>query len=305
MTLLQLEYLMEIYQYGSMNKAAQSLFVSQSAISTAMKELEEELSITIFVRSNRGISLTEEGREFISNIHPLLDQAKSIKERYLSPKEQGRQRLSICTQRYPFCAKAFVEFLIKQEDPAFHYAFKECPMGKVIDEVHKENCDLGIIFLSDVTEVFLTKLFRLKNIEFHEMRRIRPHVFMNHTHPLATKTEISIEDCKRYPFIVFTKKDESSLNFSEEAVLSQSLDSPQIIYVNDRATAYNVMAHTTAISTGSGVLPDGYCDPRICAIPIAAPVDDMRIGWIQNKEVPLSQKGQEFIEILEALIGDY
>lgn len=305
MTLLQLEYIMEIYHYGSMNKAAQSLFVSQSAISSAIKDLEEELGIVIFVRSNRGISLTEEGQEFIAKIHPLLDQAKTIKKQYLTPKGREGKRLSICTQRYPFCAKAFVEFLIRQEDPTFRYAFKECPMGKVIDEVSQGNCDLGIIFLSDVTEVFLTKLFRVKNLAFHEMRRIRPHVFMNSNHPLSTHKEISIDDCKHYPFVIFTKKDESSLNFSEEAVLGQNLDSPQIIYVNDRATVYNIIAHTSAISTGSGVLPEGYCDPRICAIPIAAPVDDMRIGWIKNKEMPLPEKGQEFVAILEEIIKNY
>ncbi|WMI80497.1 LysR family transcriptional regulator [Anaerotignum sp. MB30-C6] len=305
MTLMQLEYIMEIYQCGSMNKAAQNLFVSQSAISTAIKELEEELGITIFVRSNRGISLTEEGQEFISKIHPLLQQAKEVALFYSNKNEYDNPRLSISTQRYPFCAKAFVEFLKQQDDPCFRYGFKECPMGKVIEEVHTGKSDLGIIFLSEITEVFLSKLFHSKNLAFHEMKRLRPHVFMNQDHPLAQKKDISITELRKYPFVIFSKKDENSLNFSEEAVLNQNIDYDQIIYVNDRATAYNIIAHTTAISTGSGVLPYGYYDPRIAAIPIATPVCDMRIGWIAKKGEPLSQKAKEFVEILETQIKTY
>lgn len=305
MTLMQLEYIMEIYQCGSMNKAAQNLFVSQSAISTAIKELEEELGITIFVRSNRGISLTEEGQEFISKIHPLLQESKEIALYYSSKNGQENPRLSISTQRYPFCAKAFVEFLKKQNDPNFRFGFKECPMGKVIEEVHTGKSDLGIIFLSDITEVFLSRLFHSKNLVFHEMKRLRPHVFMNKDHPLAQKKEIPLSELRKYPFVIFSKKDESSLNFSEEAVLNQNIDYNQIIYVNDRATAYNIIAHTTAISTGSGVLPEGYYDPRISAIPIASPVCDMCIGWISKKEGTLSEKAKEFVEILEEQIKKY
>ncbi|WP_304509617.1 LysR family transcriptional regulator [Anaerotignum sp.] len=305
MTLMQLEYIMEIYHCGSMNKAAQNLFVSQSAISTAIKELEEDLGITIFIRSNRGISLTEEGQEFISKIHPLLQQAKDVELFYSGKNSNDNSRLYISTQRYPFCAKAFVEFLKKQNDPVFRYGFKECPMGKVIEEVHTGKSDLGIIFLSDITEVFLSKLFQSKNLSFHEMKRLRPHVFMNKNHPLAQKKEIPVEDLKIYPFVIFSKKEENSLNFSEEAVLNHGIDYNQIIYVNDRATAYNIMAHTSAISTGSGVLPDGYYDPRISAIPIAAPVCDMCIGWISKKEENLSLKALEFVEILEEQIKKY
>jgi DNA-binding transcriptional LysR family regulator len=296
---------MEIYHCGSMNKAAQNLFVSQSAISTAIKELEEDLGITIFIRSNRGISLTEEGQEFISKIHPLLQQAKDVELFYSGKNNHDNARLYISTQRYPFCAKAFVEFLKKQDDPVFRYGFKECPMGKVIEEVHTGKSDLGIIFLSDITEVFLSKLFQSKNLIFHEMKRLRPHVFMNKKHPLAQKKEILVEDLKIYPFVIFSKKEENSLNFSEEAVLNHGIDYNQIIYVNDRATAYNIMAHTSAISTGSGVLPDGYCDPRISAIPIAAPICDMCIGWISRNEENLSKKALEFVEILEEQIKKY
>lgn len=76
MTFLQLNYVSEIYNCGSINKAAQNLFVSQSSLSSSIRELEEELGIKIFIRSNRGIVLTEDGQEFLTQIRPIIEQQK-------------------------------------------------------------------------------------------------------------------------------------------------------------------------------------------------------------------------------------
>ena len=65
MTFQQLTYVVEISKCGSINKAAHKLFLSQSGISTAVRELEEELGIKFFVRSNRGVEFTPEGKEFL------------------------------------------------------------------------------------------------------------------------------------------------------------------------------------------------------------------------------------------------
>lgn len=305
MTLSQLEYIMEICHCGSMNKASQHLFVSQSTISTAIRELEEEMGITIFTRSNRGIALTEEGQEFLAKVYPIWEKCKEIKQFYTAKEFDEKNSLSISTQRYPFCSKAFVEFLQKQDLEHFRFGFKECPLGKVIQEVQNGTSDIGIIFLSEMTEASLRRHFSSKNLEFHEMKRIRPHVFLNKNHPLAQKNTISLEDLPAYPYVVFTKKDESSLQFSEEANLQQNITFPRIIYINDRATFYNVAAHTDALSTGSGVLPDGYCDRRITAIPLSDATEDMCIGWLKKKDSPLSAKAAEFIEILEKIIQLY
>lgn len=305
MTLSQLDYIIEIYRCGSMNKASQRLFVSQSAISTAIRELEEEMGITIFARSNRGITLTESGQEFLTKIQPIWEQCREVRKFYSEKEFCRHNSLFISTQRYPFCSKAFVEFLQKQDADHFRFGFQECPLGKVLDEVQSGKSDLGIIFLSDLTEAALRRQFSSKNLAFHELKRIRPHVFLRSVHPLAEKEEIEPEELAAYPYVVFSKKDEISLHFSEEVSLQPNVDFTQIIYINDRATFYNIIAHTDALSTGSGFLPEGYCDPRIHAIPLAAPADDMRIGWLKRKDTVLSQKALEFIEILEKNIQAY
>ena len=111
MTLLQMSYLLEIERCGSINRAAQHLFVSQSALSNAIAEVERELGITVFHRSNRGIALTDEGRTLLSQIAPIVERSRKVSNYYSERKAENRVRLSIAAQRYPFCVKAFVEFL--------------------------------------------------------------------------------------------------------------------------------------------------------------------------------------------------
>ena len=111
MTLLQMSYILEVDRCGSMNRAAQNLFLSQSALSAAIAEVERELGVTVFLRTNRGVTLTEEGRELVAQIAPLVDRSRKLSRYYSERRAADRASLSVASQRYPFCAMAFVEFL--------------------------------------------------------------------------------------------------------------------------------------------------------------------------------------------------
>lgn len=303
MTLSQMNYILEIYRCGSMNKAAQNLFISQSAISTAIREMEEELGIRIFHRSNRGIALTDDGRELLTQITPIVEKSRKITRYYEERQASNRVKLSIAAQRYPFCAKAFVEFLHLLDEPRIEVSLKEMEMSSVIDEVAQQTSDVGIIFVSDMTEHYIRRILDSKNLEFQQLVKIRPHVFMRKEHPLATEESVSLEQLHRYPYVVFTQKD-SNLNFAEEAVVGTGAEFTQVVYVSDRATAYNVMAHTNCVSTGSGVLPEGYGDERLVALPINDAVDDMRLGYIKLRGIPMSEMGMRFVKILEQIMSE-
>ena len=80
-------------------------------------------------------------------------------------------------------------------------------------------------------------------------------------------------------------------------------DFNQVVYVSDRATIYSVIAHTNCVSTGSGVLPDGFGDDRLVAVPLTGQ-HDMRLGYIKLRSVPLSDSGREFVEILQQILKE-
>ena len=303
MTLLQMNYLVEIYRCGSMNKAAQNLFVSQSAVSAAIRELEEELGIRIFHRSNRGIALTEDGRELLAQVAPLVERSRKIQNYYSERRVENRARLAISTQRYPFCAKAFVEFLHLLDEPRIEVSLKETDMSSVIEEVAGQQSDLGVLFVTDMTESFIRRILDGRNLEFFGLVRIRPHVFLRRGHPLAQCAAVTPEQLRAYPSVVFTQR-ESNLNYAEEAVVGSGADFDRVVYINDRATAYNVIAHTDCVSTGSGVLPDGYGDDRLMTLPLTGDIHDMRLGVIRPKDVPLTPHGQQFVDILKRTLSD-
>lgn len=303
MTLLQMSYIIEVEKCGSINRAAQCLFISQAALSSAIAEAEKELGITIFHRSNRGVSLTDDGRSLIAMITPLVEGNRKISRYYSEQNAENRVRLSIASQRYPFCAKAFVEFLHLLNEPRLDVSLKEMEMSSVISEVSTRQSDLGILFVSNMTEHFIRRILDEKHLEFFELSTVRPRVFMRKEHPLAGKSSVHLEQLYDYPYAMFTQS-ESNMNYAEEAVVGTASDFNRVVYVNDRATIYNIMAHTDAVSTGSGVLPDGYGDDRLVTVPLADADNEMRLGYIHLRGLPLNELEQSFVDILRRILED-
>ena len=115
MNINQLKYVLEVANSSSMREASTKLYVSQPALSAGIRELEEELGILIFERTNKGVSLTDEGREFIDYAKKAVGQYAILEDRYLS-RDSDKERFSVSTQHYNFAAKAFAE-VIKRIDP--------------------------------------------------------------------------------------------------------------------------------------------------------------------------------------------
>ena len=303
MTLLQMRYILEVDRCGSMNRAAQDLFVSQSALSTAILEVEKELGITVFLRTNRGVTLTEEGRELVAQIAPLVDRSRKLSRYYSERRAADRASLSVASQRYPFCAMAFVEFLHLLDEPHIQVSFKEMEMAAVIDEVFRRQSAMGIIFVSDMTEHFIGRILQEKDLEFCQLATLRPRVFMRRGHPLASEPSVRLEQLYAYPYVVFTQSD-SNYQYAEEAVVGTGAQFDRVVCVSDRATAYNVMAHTNCVSTGSGVMPEGYGDDRLVTLPLTGQVHDMRLGYIKLRSVPLTETGEKFVDILTRSLAE-
>lgn len=302
MTLQQMNYILEIDRSGSMNKAAQSLCVSQSALSSAILEVEKELGITIFRRSNRGIMLTDDGRELLNQISPIVEQHRRLGRYYSQRRDTDRVHLSVSAQRYPFCTKAFVDYLNSLGQKPLQLSLKETDMAAVIADVADGTSELGVVFISDRTERFIIRSLEEKNLVFKPLVTLHPHVFMRKDHPLAAASSLTTEMLRPYPHVVFTQS-ESNFNYAEEAVYGSGMDFDRMVYVSDRASIYNIMAHTDCVSTGSGVLPEGYADERLIAVPLTDACD-MRLGTVQRRQHRLSEAEEQFIELLRKTAGD-
>ena len=193
MTFQQLTYVVEISKCGSINKAAHKLFLSQSGISTAVRELEEELGIRFFVRSNRGVEFTPEGKEFLGYAVSLLEQKQRIERLYGEARTTAAPvHFSVSTQRYPFTEDAFLEMLRWAQDNRYQFTIKETGMDGVIDDVYDHRADLGVIFLTRLTEKIICRLLDARELTFHELAAVPPCVFVRKGHPPVSYTHLTL-----------------------------------------------------------------------------------------------------------------
>ena len=304
MTFQQLTYVVEISKCGSINKAAQKLFLSQSGISTAVRELEEELGIQFFVRSNRGVEFTQEGKEFLSYAVSLLEQKQRIESLYGEARNSSAPvRFSVSTQRYPFTEDAFLRMLRRTTDNRYVFSIRETGMDAVIDDVYDHRADIGVIFLTELTEKIIRRLLDARDLDFHEIAAVSPCIYVRKGHPLANRDEVTEEDLAGLPYVSFEHNQGVGTDYSEEYQLLSMKKPPRQISVNNRATMMNVLAATDAYTTGSGLLVEGITSQAVVTMPLAGKTC-IRIGWIRPRNSKLTPYVAQFVGLLDQSIAE-
>ena len=304
MTFQQLIYVAEIAKRGSINKAAHALGLSQSGISSAVRELEEELGIQFFRRSNRGVEFTPEGDEFLSYALSLLEQKQRIEALYGPGRDEAAPaRFSVSTQRYPFTEDAFLRMLQGAEEGRYRFSIKETGMDAVIDDVYDHRSDIGVIFLTELTERMIRRLLDARELSFHEVASVPPCIYVRRDHPLAGREAVEEADLTGYPYVSFEHAQGVAADFSEEYP-GMSLKRPdRWIHVNNRATMMNVLAKTDAYTTGSGLLVESFISQAVVTVPLMGK-RPVRIGWIVPRGRRLSPRTERFVRLLEASVAD-
>lgn len=292
MTLAQLRYAITVSDARSMNEAAKRLFLSQPSLSSAIKDLEEETGIEIFRRTNRGISLTPEGEEFIGYARQVVEQYQLIESKYIH-KEEVKKKFSVSMQHYTFAVNAFVELVKQFGMDEYEFAVHETKTYDVIADVKNFRSEIGILYLNDFNRKVLTKLFQENHLEFHEILKCKIYVYMWKGHPLADKKEISLEDLEEYPCLSFEQGNYNSFYFAEE-VLS-TYEYKRLIKANDRATLLNLMVGLNGYTLCSGILCEELNGSEYCAIKLKSD-EEMSIGYLVRKNVAISPLGRKYLE---------
>ena len=292
MTLTQLKYVITVANASSMNEAARTLFISQPSLSSAIKELEEEIGVEIFRRTNRGISLTPEGEEFIGYARQVVEQYGLIEAKYIA-KEKTKKKFSVSMQHYTFAVNAFVEMVKQFGMDAYEFEVHETKTYDVIEDVKNFKSEIGILYLNDFNRKVLTKLFHEFNLEFHEILNCSIYVYLWKGHPLAGKEEISLEELEEYPCLSFDQGKNNSFYFAEE-VLS-TYEYKRLIKANDRATLLNLMVGLNAYTLCSGILCEELNGSDYCAVRLDSD-EVMTIGYLVRKGVAISSLGRKYLE---------
>lgn len=295
LNLQQLKYALEVASKGSMNEAAKKLFISQPSLSNAIKEIEKEIKITLFIRTNRGVTVTNEGAEFLGYARQVLQQFNMLEEKYISEKTV-KQHFCISTQHYTFAANAFVELVKEFGTSEYEFTLRETKTYEIIEDVKNLRSELGIIYLSTYNESVLLKLLRERNITFSELFTANPHVFISKRHPLSDKESINLDELDDYPCLSFEQGEYNSFYFSEEILSTRSIK--KSIKVSDRAAIVNFMIGLNGYTISSGVFPKYLHGDEIIAVPLN--VDEViRVGTIKHSDVTLTKLGEIYLDALK------
>lgn len=295
MNINQLKYVLEAAASSSMREASTKLYVSQPALSASIHELEEELGILIFERTNKGISVTDAGREFLSYAKKAVQQYEILEERYLS-RDSDRERFSVSTQHYNFAIKAFTNMIKELDLDKFIFSIHETKTIEVLKDVRHLKSEVGIISFSGSNEALIKKFFRDYQLDFTPLMKRDTYVYVWKSHPFAGRDEISIDEMQDYPCISFDQSDDSNFYITEEAMADYDFN--KMIKSNDRATSMEIMAELDAYSIGSGMLSGKNAILQGLAAIKLKEEDPLTIGYITRKGSTMSLYGKRYVEEL-------
>lgn len=292
MTLTQLKYAITVAQSGSMNEAARRLFISQPSLSSAIKDLEQEIGIEVFRRTNRGISITPEGEEFIGYARQTVEQYQLIETKYID-KTNTKKKFSVSMQHYTFAVSAFVEMVKQFGMDEYEFAIYETKTYEIIENVKNFKSEIGILYINEFNKKVLTKLFHEYNLEFHEILQCNIYVYMWKGHPWANRKEIDLEELNDYPCLSFEQGEYNSFYFAEEFL--STFEYKQLIKVNDRATILNLMVGLNGYTLCSGIICEELNGIDYCAVKLKSN-ELMSIGYLSRRCLNISPLGQKYLE---------
>ena len=295
MTLQQLKYVVTVARTGSMSEASKELFISQPGLTTSIRELETEMGIKIFTRTNKGVVTSNEGERFLGYARQVLEQASLLEGVYKSG-TKIKQQFCVSTQHYSFAVNAFVDLIRRFAGEEYDFSLRETETYEIIDDVAKMKSEIGILYLNEFNETVLRKILKSNDLQFTELFEAKPHIFISDKNPLAQKAEVTMADLQPYPYLSFEQGEHNSFYYSEE-IFSTEIRSKNI-RVRDRATLFNLLIGLNGYTICSGVIDEELNGENIVAIPLAEN-GSMHIGYITKKHAVPSRLGSIYLDALK------
>ena len=300
MTLQQLKYVVAVADSRNITEASRRVFVSQPSLTAAIRELEAEMGITIFSRSNKGVTITNEGDEFLSYARQVLEQASLLEDRFKSENAStGNTIFSVSCQHYSFAVNAFVDLIRTFGGNEYNFTLRETQTHEIIEDVAHLKSEIGVLYLSSRNENVITKLIKKNNLAFEALFTAPLHVFISKNNPLANKKKIKLTDLVDFPYLTYEQGDFNSFYFAEEPLTEIDFDCPKSIQVRDRATLFNLLIGLDGFTICSGIISHELNGPEIIARPLDCK-EHMTVGYITRKSMNLSRYANAYIEALKS-----
>lgn len=278
-----------------MNKAAAELFVSQPALSSTIRDLEEEIHTEIFIRNNKGIVLTAEGEAFLSHARQMVELYHMMEDRFIENRP-SKKKFSVSMQHYSFAVEAFITMAKEFNHDEYEFAVHETKTYEVIENVKNDRSEIGILYRDHFNQKALRKILMENMLEFTELFSCHISVYISKNHPLAAQKVIQFDELQEYPCLSFEQGEKNSFYFAEE--MYSTAPYKQVIKADDRATMLNLMTGMNGYTLCSGIICGDLNGGNYVSIPLDTD-EQMTVGYIKRKGMPLSILAKRYVEILK------
>lgn len=242
MNLMHIKYAVEVANEGSINKAAEKLYVGQPNLSRAIKELEASLGVKIFERSAKGMGLTSDGETFIryaKTIQRQVDEVESI----FNGSGSVKKRFSISVPRASYISDAFARFSHSLTNEAeAEIIYKETNSLRAIKNILHEDYKLGIIRYAENYDKYFKTMLDEKDMQYEMITEFSYVLAMSRDNPLASAEKITFDALKDYIEIAHADPYVPSLPLSQVRKEELPDNIGRRIFVFERASQFELLS---------------------------------------------------------------
>lgn len=288
-------YILEIIKYGSISKAAISLFTTQSGLSRKITKIENYLGFQIFIRNNSGAVLTEKGKGFIDEILPIVSKYNNIIEKYIK-KEKTTYKIASA-----HCTKATDIFYnnnnYKKNLDIESILFSTTNNDNIIEGVHNREIDLGIIGTSDVHYKELKRVLDSKEIIADNIYLCKLHVHVKCKSPLYNRESINYRELQDLRILKLAPLyRDTKFKFDKELELLGLKNIKNAIYANNYHECNLALEDSNTFALGGNFDTILFASCNINPIIIEDTNIHSSVMFITRKDNPLASEGKEFIQ---------
>ena len=296
-----LTYFMKICETHSMNKAADQLFISQPALSLSMKKLEEELGVTLFVRSNKGIEPTEDGENLLRHCLLLMKQMSLIEN--IAEKEP-EQVLAVSAFPYIIHPEVFAAFLKRPECRDIRIEYEECRILQILDNVESTVSQLGIIQFHHSQQKVIEKKAEAYGLCIEKLAEASWAIVVGRESPFYERESVSADELKSHRLIRM-KDDLFSFMTGELKIGGISMGTLPYDNIHSCTAAGYLLDRTDSYMFCA--LQDPFPDPayQLHAVPVRDSDIRVTVAAVRRSRRRSSEAEETFLAILREHLSGY
>ncbi|WMJ83635.1 LysR family transcriptional regulator [Oscillospiraceae bacterium LTW-04] len=300
MNLKHLEYFVAVAKYGSINKAAQALYISQPHLSHIIKDIEDDVGFELFLRTKQGVVLTTSGARFLKHSNAIMQEMEGLKQIAKKPKRHA-DTISISMTKFSHTMESFIELCKNHESlESFSYKLNEGSTIDVIGDVESGAADVGVIHFASEQSEDLMKLFRKKELTFISLVNLCPHICVSGKHELIKRGEkVTLNALRNYGFVRYIDQYEDFIyHVATESLQFDLNSSPKIVYVAGRSALLHLISNSNFYTIGIQAFDAQSSKYNVVSVPVEGSCELLQFGVILPQHAEQTGTLGEFIKIV-------